>query len=179
MSEANEQLERLISRFLDDEATDDEQRRLRQQLRRNPGAQALFEETAAVDREARLALRRALGRPAAPVARERWQWIRLGGMAIAACVAAAVWFSAPAWHTGGGDGPDQAGALPGSGSWFAPLPTSGDTVRRDISAYESPHLRVGKMDRKWIVVPGRRRGEYILIEVDRTRAKCIPVRRDF
>ena len=60
MSDPTHGLERLISRYLDDECTRLERRELNAKLRRDPQAAALFEEHAALDREVKHALRAAL-----------------------------------------------------------------------------------------------------------------------
>ena len=74
MNESAE-LERLISRFLDDECSADERRVLHRTLRDDPAAAALYEEYTALDREIGHAMRSALGRHThLPVGRSLRPW---------------------------------------------------------------------------------------------------------
>jgi hypothetical protein len=181
--DAPSELERLISRHLDNEATDSERRRLDRALDADPRARAYFEESAALDRELHQALRWA-GRQAGIVrTRPARGGLRLGmvaGLGLAACLAGAFWLlPTSSLPVSGGGSPTHAGqVLPASGSWFAPPPV-GDTFISESSASAPPHIRVEDTQREWIVVPGHRAGEYLILEVKRIRAKQVRIERDF
>jgi anti-sigma factor RsiW len=171
-------LERLLSRYLDGESTPDEQRLLKSQLRQDPEARALFEETRNLDRQIGDALRLATGRHAGPRV-IRATWARVGrnlAIAVAASLAALVWLQprlpgAPPDR----NRPQQASAA----SWFAPAPPAGDTVEPLPSGYVRPEVRLQGTQRDWIVIPGDRPGTYLVIEVDHVRTHVIGVHRDF
>lgn len=172
MNDAQSQLERLISRFLDDEATRAERRELKAALRNDPCAEALFEETAALDREAGYALRRATGRTIV-MSRRTPMWLRvLVPLAAAACLGLLAWLGPKSGtHTGNGE-MRQAG-------WFAPPRFGRDTLDARPQVYERPHVRLRDTKRNWIVIPGERPGEFMVIEVDRVQTRVLRIQRDF
>ncbi len=177
MSDARERLEILISRYLDEEATRDDRRELMSTLRRDSAADALFEEHRAIDREVRRALRQAMGRSIE--ARVRLSWsaraLRYGAMAAAAAIALFVW-DAPRT---GGSRPGAPGGSPQMASWFAPPPSWGDSLAELPASYERPQVRVNDTDRDWIVIPGERAGEFLVVEVKRIQTRAIPLHEDF
>ncbi|MBU0616338.1 MAG: hypothetical protein KKI02_01335 [Planctomycetes bacterium] len=178
MSDPTHELERLISRHLDDECTRREQRELNATLRRHPQAAALFEEHAALDREVKHALRAALRhRPARrrplPL-RERTA--RVVVVAAAACLAVMFWFAPQHEPTSPGPpAPTRAGVQ----SWFANPPTTGDTFVENPERFNRPVNWVGRPEAKWIVVPGDQPGEYLVIEVNRVVTRSVHVQQDF
>lgn len=173
MTDPHEQLERLISRCLDGEASVEERRSLQRELRRSPSADALFEEYAALDREAAHAIRAAVAGPGmVPVLRKPSVW-REVGLALAACVAMLVWIQPPQRASTNSSG-DASRA-----SWFAPPPTTTDSWTDDTRAVERLGVPMADTNREWIVVPGERPGEFLVIEVNRTRTQLLQLRRDF
>ncbi|MFQ5805101.1 MAG: hypothetical protein ACE5I3_01485 [Phycisphaerae bacterium] len=176
MSEPTPDLERLISRHLDDECTREERRALNARLRRQPESAALFEEHSALDREIKHALRSALGRSAA---RHRplplWKRsARIFVVAAAACLAAMFW-----------PRPTQQPPSPADGlaaqatSWFASLPTIGDTLVEKPDRFVRPQIRVGQPATNWIVIPSDTPGEFLVIEVNRVLTRTVHIQRDF
>ncbi len=176
MNPGSADLERLISRFLDDEATPAERRTLRAQMRRDPAADALVEQYVTLDREVGRTVRQAMGR--SPVMPIRLSWARLGrlaGLAAAACLAAMIWV----YPHSQSKAPTQRQPQRASTSWFAPagsdaVPTSGHRVQPRM-----PVQPAGPTQREWILVPGERPGEYMVIEVRRPRARPIVIHGDF
>lgn len=186
MNDSTREIERLISRFLDDEASGAERRELRAALRRDPAAEALFEETSALDRELGRAMRRALRRPVVlhPVRRSWSSLGRAGAVAAAACLAVVVWWQAPQRTISGGPNSGQT-QLAGS-SWFAapaaPQPApgdAGDSLAVLPAGAGVPHERVRSAQRDWILIPSDRPGEVLVIEVQRTQTRLKAAGRDF
>jgi anti-sigma factor RsiW len=175
MNDPTHELERLISRHLDGECTPRERRELNARLRRDPQAEALFEEHAALDREIKHALRTALRhRPERRRPAPLWeQAARVVIVAAAACLAVMFWF-APA-HKPGVSQPAQAGVQ----SWFASPPTAGDTFVEGPERFNRPVNWVSKPEARWIVVPSDRPGEYLVIEVNRVLTRHVNVQQDF
>ncbi len=174
-----QELERLISRSLDREATVDEQRRLRAALA-EPAARALYDEYAAIDAEAGRALRAVLGggplrlvRPRACLGWRRWA----GSLAIAAGLTGMFWLTpmdGPADGRGGASKAQTSG-LP----WFVPPRPPADRVEPPKPVADRPTIQLSNTQREWLVVPGKRPGEFLVIEVDRTNTEQIPLHRDF
>lgn len=176
MNEPGE-LERLITRHLDDACGPDERRRLERLTRRDPRAEAMFEEYAALDREVGAAMRQALGRSAGKRLRGGgggWtRWRRALSVGMAACLAGVLWL-APPERAPTARGPRQAGSL------FAAPPTAHDTLdQRGASVFGRPQIRVDVPDREWILVPGEVPGEYLVVEVNRVRSRTIFLHEDF
>lgn len=179
MNGSSSELERLISRYLDDEATAQERRQLNARMRVDPEAEALVDDYAALDREVGYALRAALGRTRVlPTGRSLWA--RAGGLvglAAAACLALMVWMrpGQPVVRTSP-DAPAQAGV---SASWFAPAVPQDQVVRQVNRSYERPQRRQRQTDREWILVPGELPGEYLVIEVNRVRTRAVAIQGGF
>lgn len=178
MSDPTRDLERLISRCLDDECTANERRELNLRLHRDPGAAALYEEHAALDREVKHALRTALGhRPARPAVLPLWErTARVFVLAAAACLALLFWFAPPREWTAHDT---EASAQTGVQSWFASPPTAGDTFVERPQQFDRPVDWVGKPRTKWIVVPSDTPGEFLVIEVNRMVTRSTRVPQDF
>lgn len=176
MRPESENLERLISRFLDNEATPNQRRTLDDSLARDPGARALFEDITALDREAAAALHSALDRPRL-ISNPRIIRLRLSNWlvaaaAAAACVAAVVLpnvLNAPNRRPTAG-GPEQARAI---NSWIAPNApdAGGDRFEPQSTEFLRPHQSVRDAQRDIILVPGRNPGEFMVIEVNRSRER--------
>jgi len=178
MNDPTPDLERLISRHLDGEATPQERRELNARLR-DPHAAALFEECRALDREVGRALRSALGssgRRRAPL-RERTARSLLA--VAAACLALLFWFNIG--RSGGPTGGSNSASLAGnvSASWFASPPTPQDVLVERPEWFERPQIQIGRPEVKWIVVPSQNPGEWLVIEVDRLLRRTVPIQKDF
>lgn len=171
-----DRLERLISRFLDEEATGAERRELQATLRRDPLAEQLFEETAAFDRELRRVMRASVGRSYSLRGRRGWGGLvgRLAIGAIAAGLALTIWPTFPGGGQRHSGGPTQAGAV-NSDSWFA---TPGDTVGQAPVRFERPDLET-KVEKSYLLVPGKNPNEVLVIEVQRVKARPKTGRGDF
>ena len=186
MNDSTNEIERLISRFLDDEASGAERRELRAALKRDPEADALFEETSALDRELGRTMRRARRRQVVlhPVRRSWGSLGRAGAVAAAACLAIVAWWQAPLRTNTGGPSSGQT-QLAGS-SWFTapatPLPAlgdAGDSLAVLPAAAGVPHERLQSAQRDWILIPSDRPGEVLVIEVQRTQSRLKTAGRDF
>src|SRR5262245_353437 len=89
MIDPSDNLERLVSRYLDGECTPEERRQLKAMIRRDSAAEDFFEETAALDREIGRAMRQSLGRTLV-IRRQSPLWVRvsrIAGLSAAACLA--------------------------------------------------------------------------------------------
>lgn len=173
MNTPSDQLDRLISRFLDREATASEQRELKAMMRRDPAAAAEFDDAATLDREARYAMRRALGRPLSGRTIPLWaRVLRVAGLAAAACVAAFLWLNLPA----GGPAPESETSQAG-GTLFAPQVVGDDLVER--ADFERPGREVGESERQWILIPTENPREFLLIEVNHGQRRTIRIQADF
>lgn len=175
-----DRLEHLICRVLDDEATSAERRQLWAWLRRDPGARALFEEYSAIDREVRVALRSTLGRPLYRPHRLA-PWMRHArelALAAAACVALVVWLSVPQPAPTARPTPPTPVAVASTtgGSWFQPAPVTADVLESDaLIAGE----RADASRREWIVVPGEKQDEFLVVEVRQSVVATLVGRSDF
>lgn len=176
MKEPKEQFERLVSRFLDDECSAAQRRELQAQIRKDADAQAYFEEISSLDREFGAAIRGAIARPAPQNLRQpRWfRFARAGAVSAAACLGWIVWRP---------DVPRATATNPGQprthfASWFAPQPTLGDTFAQPART-DRPAVLLDQSDRQWIVVPGQKTGEFLVVEVKCVRTSKIPVQGDF
>lgn len=177
-----ENLERLISRFLDNEASPNQRRALDERLRGNPAARALLDEYTALDREAASALRHALGpRVIRPISADRLRnpALRWGATLLATAAAVALFF-APQWRPLGGPGAASRGERPvqAATAWFSDQP-AGDACVPAGALGESigDGARSGRCD--LIFVPGARTGEFLIIEVNRAPARQGAPRRSF
>ncbi|MBN2446762.1 MAG: hypothetical protein JXO22_08550 [Phycisphaerae bacterium] len=177
MNETDAQLEHLISRYLDGEATRAERREMRSRLDRDPAAQVLFDETSSLDRELGHALRGALGR--SKILRphgSRWQRIaQTLGLAAAACLVAMLWLMPTKPVTNG----RSASAVPRieNLSWRDIAPDR--PAEADRALLERPYAGQRHTNRDWIVIPGSRPNECFVIEVNRVTTRVIAVQRDY
>lgn len=183
MTEPRNDLERLVSRYLDEECSREERKQLEALLQRDRDAEAFFEETAALDREIGRLMRQSLGRSVVvrrPAARWR-RTMRFAGLAVAAC--AGLLLSPQGWWSifGSGAADDHAAGdhPPARASWFVPPPAGGDIYGADPRPFERAQVRVDRADREWIVVPSDRPGEFLVVEVKRMKTRTIPVQEDF
>ena len=178
MSDPTHDLERLISRYLDDECTPQQRRELNARLQRDARAAALFEEHAALDREIKHVLRSALRRaPDRSAALPLWErTARVFVVAAAACLAIMFWFASPREPASPGT---EASAQTSVQSWFASPPSAGDTLVERPERFNRPVNWVGRPRTEWIVVPSGKPGEYLVIEVDRIPMRSTRDRQDF
>jgi len=174
MSEPTHELERLISRHLDDEATADERRELNAHLRRDPAAAALFQEYADLDREVQGALRSALGRSPFRCVPPWQRTVRVLALAAAACVAVMFWSLPGRERTA----PARQGTAQ-AGSWFAPLPAAGDTLVKRPARFDRPEIRFTRPRTDWVVIPSDTPGEFLVIEVSHVPTRTVRVHKDF
>jgi hypothetical protein len=171
----NEHLEHLISRFLDNEATPAERRDLNAQLACDPLATALYEQTAALDREVGRAMRLATGRTLLlrPLTGRRGGWSRLIGVAAAAALAGILILRGQ--PLGDADAPLQAG-----GNWgFLPAEPPGDTFVAPESQYPLPHVQLRDTHRDWLLVPAEQPGQFLVIEVQRVQTRAVGIHNDY
>ncbi|TWT43999.1 hypothetical protein RAS1_04030 [Phycisphaerae bacterium RAS1] len=177
MTHNPEQLEILISRVLDGECSADERSRLERTLRADAVAQALYDDYRRIDEQAGAVLRAALGR--APRSQAlRWRTLRLGqfaGMAAAACLAMLIWLSPPQRSA---TSLSTTVPPPEDSSWFAGRGPAADELA-PAGVYDRPAVRVKNTQRDYIMIPGARPGEYLLISVDRVRTRMAAIHQDF
>lgn len=176
MKEPTEQFERLVSRFLDGECSAAQRRELQSEIRKDANAESYFEETSSLDREFGRVIRGAIARPAFErTGQPRWiRMIRAGVLSAAACLGWIVWRP---------DGSPATAANPGLprthfASWFAPHPILSDTFSQQARP-DRPELLLDQSDHQWIVVPGQKAGEFLVVEVKCVRTRKIPVQGDF
>jgi anti-sigma factor RsiW len=178
MNTGSPELERLISRYIDDEATPAERRDLEARADADPAIDLLLIETAAIDREVGRAMRIAMDRTIPlPVRRStKVRWFQAIGFAAAACIALVAYlnFSQKPGQPARGHKPTPARA-----SWFATQPPQVDVVEQVDPADVRPELRLRDTDRHWIVIPARQPGQFLLIQVDRLRTRAIRIQDDF
>lgn len=170
-------IERLITRFLDQEATPAERRELRALARRDPTVDALIDEYAALDREVGAAMRGALGRTFVVGTGRSSRRLAgpLAALAVAACLTLVVWLSPGRTNVAPAPNVPARAAV----SWFAPGGAPSDAAPADSRAYERPQVRVRDTHRHWIIVPAGRPGEYMVIEINRVCTHAIPIQADF
>lgn len=174
MNDPRLDFDRLLSRFLDDEMSSKERREFKRVLRDDADASARYDDEAAFDREFGYALRSALGRTQAPRRlRTPARVARFAALAVAAALAIVFFRPPEITNSPKSDNPAQAT------SWFAPPPGVSDDFSADTRPFERPRIRVDNGTRNWIVVPGDRNGEFLIIEVKRTRTRSIVVQEDF
>ncbi|MFH1749199.1 MAG: hypothetical protein ABIG44_19380 [Planctomycetota bacterium] len=179
MKQPPSDLERLITRYLDDEATSRERRELDAWTRSDPNAEALLDDYAALDREFGNAIRGAMGRTRIiPVGRSVWSRATgLVGLAAAACLALLVWMQPPPSAVENGRDQSSGSVLPSS--WFVPAVPQDRVMRQANRSFERPQRRQRNLDREWILVPGEGPGEYLVIEVNRVRTRAVNIQGDF
>jgi len=173
-----EELELLVSRYLDDECTDAERARLDRLLRTDPAVEAFFEESLAFDRETNYALRGALGKPLLRRRRMplRGRTLRAIPVAVAAGIGLFLLARPPAQHIGD---PRDPHAPRAAASWFAPAGELGDSLAGDPSQFNRPQVRLDQADRNWVVIPGAKPGEFFVVEVTQVRSRTIRIQDDF
>jgi hypothetical protein len=172
----SDNLERLVSRYLDGECSPEERRQLKAMLRKDSAAEDFFEQTAALDREVGRAMRQSLGRTLV-IRRRTPLWVRASRIAVLSAAACLAWLVLRTPDTppiSGQNGLTQ----PRRASWFAPQPVAADTLAAQPEP-ERPQVRMDKMDRHWIVVPGDTPGEFLVVEVKRVKTRTVPVQEDF
>ena len=171
-------IELLISRYLDGECSADDRRRLNAVLRDDPEARALYEEYAVIDREAGSALRAEFGgAPPAIIRMPAWQRAsRFVAVAAAACLAVYSWFSPPGVEKTTGNSREMQAGTP---SWFSPSPNAGDTFIDSTSFRARQRAESQNPKRRFVVVPSDTPGEFLVIEVDPNPARAIPIQEDF
>ncbi len=180
MKRPADDLERLISRYLDHEATARERRALERRLRDDPEAARLYRQTREIDDALRLALRGVVageraGRTTWP---KRRRALRAAGLAAAACVGLLIW-QGPTGKTNFSPAHRSTPAAAASTSWFAPPPTAGDSYVAGDD-YEATTATADKpAETRWIVVPSEKPGEYLVIEVNRVPKRAVQLARDF
>lgn len=187
-----ENLDRLISRFLDEECSDEERRQLNDELDRDPLARSRFDEYAALDREAGTALRWvmssadpvAMTDSAAPQAGrllslQRYRpWLHWAAGAAAAVLGLLAWLQPPRPDGAGNGNGIQLGKA-GMSSWFAPPPDNPESFLPVPAAYERPQYRIEQTQREWIMIPAETPGQFYLIQVDRRRTHGIALQSEF
>lgn len=177
MTDAPTELDRLISRFLDDECSSRDRAELYRQTAREPRAAALLDQQIALDREINRAMRAAMGRPQIRTRRlSNWTkaW-RAGGFAVAASLAGLAWVG-----PGSNSGPSRhTASAAASRSWFSSRTPAVDCVVPASPAFALPAVQLREQDSEWILVPGDRPGEVLIVEVRRTQSQTLPVRQDF
>lgn len=175
MDDREYQVERLISRILDDEASPSERREFDGVARRDPHAAALFDETRSLDREIGMALRTAMRR-SIPLRRTRnsASVVRMLGVAAAACLAIAAW-KYPAFTPRDHRQTQQAGS-----SWFGSTSDApGDQFDPRSRLYDAPTEQRRKVDSEWIVIPSETPGEFMVISVDKVKTRASSRQRGF
>lgn len=175
-------VERLVSRFLDEEVSDEERRQLEEFMRRNRDAQPAVDEYFELERETRSALRSAFG-TSLSARRRAIRWNRAARIGVAAVAASIVLIS---WQRSltpsPADAPGSTAAAKAAqpeASWFAPPPQAMDSLAPAPIDGERTQIHIDKSDRNWLVVPGDRPGEFLVIEVKQTKRRTIAVTQDY
>ncbi len=173
MNEPSE-LERLITRVLDEEASAAERGALEQQSAADPTVAQLLAEYRRLDRHFCAAMRSAVPRHAPPRTIPLWHWAtQMVTVAAAAGLALLLWIRPPAALDGAGA--DVRASL------FADVPVPA-TDQFDPNAgwrYERPGVRLDDANGDWIVIPGQRPDEYLIFEVKRIKSRTVFIQRDF
>lgn len=199
MNDQPHELEILISRILDHEASDAERDKLHLKLQQDETARALYAATSTLDSAAGQVMRAALGRvelrhavsapqhlglriahqPRRRYSRQRRMLLlfsRYATGALAAAIGLLVWLNPPAGHPRTAQQEAQAGSM---SSWFAPISTMYESFSPGLPAYERPSLSVRNTQREWLVIPSRDPNQFYLIQVDRSHTKLLNVQQDF
>lgn len=173
MTIEREDIERLISRVLDGEASSEEAAQLAALRKADANVRALYDETARLDALVGASLREALDPSASQVIRfprHRERIARYVVGTIAAAIAALAWLQPFRAPTPSGTPVVQAG-----------MNTSqvlGDVIEPLPSSYETPELRIRGTEREWILIPADQPGLYWVIEADRQRTQIVPLKSD-
>ncbi len=170
-------LERLISRFLDHEDTAADRRALNARVDSDPAARAQLDEHVALDTEVRHALRQAMRRSYPTRVASGGVWFRIGrsvALAAAACLALLFYFS-PVKHAAG---PGAANEARVPSIWANP--NWQNVMEQQRPPIDRPHVQRRDLQRDWIIIPGRRPGEgLVVIEINRVRTRAIVIQQDF
>ncbi len=179
MADSQEQLERLISRYLDDEGSAADRRELNRMARRDADVAGLLDDEIELDREFNYAMRRAMGKS---LARRRsiplWSGpARVATLAVAAAIAAVAWIAPEARAPRSHETQISAGAIDfASGSRnvvdaLVELPPR--HIRTDV------RLDVQPDQREWLMLPASDGAEFLVIQVDRVNTRVVRLSRDF
>ncbi|MCA9243409.1 MAG: hypothetical protein KDA32_05605 [Phycisphaerales bacterium] len=180
MSDPREQLDRLISRYLDDEASAEDRRQLNRLARSDADVDALLDSEIELDREFGYAMRRTMGKS---LARRRSmrrfaEPTRLAVLAVAAAIAAGAWIAPELKSTPPrGEKPVAARVMD-----FSQAPRDVADAFVDLPPrYIRPDVRldVRPDHREWLVLPARDGAEFLVIQVDRVRTRVVRLGRDF
>lgn len=176
MTLEREQLERLISRVLDGEASPAEQAQLDAARRADPQAQALWNDTQRIDDLVGAAVRDEMSPPAPIIQFPRhYRAARFVVGAIAAGIAMLAWLHplapAPDRQKMPQPRPVQAG-LTGA-------PANADVIEPLPSSYERPEVRVRGTAKDLILIPADQPGLYWVVEVDHEQTHVVPLGSDF
>ena len=187
METAQEQLERLISRYLDNEATPAERGVLRRTLDQDQAARALYEELSGLDIEVQRALHRVLDRPALHASRAGWFWrtAQTVGLAAAACLMMMLWtWPADPGRFGRSDSsraPTQGGVFPHSSApttqWRPEMLDQPVEVAPEL--LERPYRGRRHTTRNWILIPGEDPGQVYVVEVNQIQTRAVVIHGDF
>lgn len=173
MTMEREQLERLITRVLDGEASATEVAQLEALRSSDPAARVMYEETARLDALLGTSLRDAIepsGPQTIPFPRRSDRVMRYWVGAVAAAIAAFAWFQPTPIQSRENPAPLQAGM-------HTPH-ILGDVIEPVPSSYETPELRIRGTEREWILIPADQPGLYWVIEADRERTQVVPLSSD-
>ena len=173
----DDNLERLISRFLDHEDTAADRRALNTRVDSDPAARAQLDEHVALDTEVRHALRQAMRRSYPTRVASGGIWFRIGrsaALAVAACLALMFWLS-PGKQTAG---PRSSNQPQEASIWAAP--NWRNVMEQQRPPIDRPHVQRRDLQRDWIIIPGRRPGDgLVVIEINRVRTRAIAIQQDF
>ena len=173
----DDNLERLISRFLDHEDTAADRRALNARVDADPAARAQLDEHAALDNEVHHALRQAMRRSYPTRVASGGVWFGIGrsaALAAAACLALMFWFS-PGKQTAA----PRPGNEPREASIWA-TPNWRNVMEQQRPPIDRPHVLRRNLQRDWIMIPGKRPGDgLVVIEINRVRTHAIAIQQDF
>ena len=190
MSREIDHLDHLFTRELDGQTTPDERDLLDRLRGEYPHVKQEFASLQRLDHAVGDALRLAAGKPRHMIPLRR-RWSRFGkGLIVtaAAGIAAMAWLGQQPKATDplnsvmrNGQNSQQAALVggPSMPSWFAPPAPQIDTVEPMPAAYVRPELRVRGTQRDWLVIPGKQRGVYFVVEIERVGTQVFGVHQDF
>lgn len=181
-TESDNNLERLISRVLDHEASAAEHEHLQALCNHDTEARQLYDELCGMDAEVATAMRRALGRPVRLRLRPRRQRVwQYGIIAAAACIATLAWLQPRPQPTTnlGNQSQHQSGMLPQQNSWFVVPQAPADVLEPVPEVFVRPGTVVRGTQRHWVVIPGEKARTYMIVEMDNVRTQVNVIQRDF
>lgn len=178
MKDHVDEFDRLVTRILDDEGFATDRAELNQRIRTNSQEHARYEEYVALDRELGAALRGDFRRAARP-RRLMFRIMQAGSLAAAACLAVALMWQQPRAlvqpEQRMPDGrPIAVGTMFGGGA--AP---AADVMTSADPGYDRPRLNVRDTSREWLLIPGKKPGEFLLIQADRVKNHRVNVQEDY